>query len=87
MLLNLDEKFEVIRIDNDIHFVDLSGNNKVELVDNDGSLSHKIESNKKREKIVFKCNGSCCFFSQITDTHFSCDCPDARDVTISSGEN
>lgn len=94
VVINLDEKFEVIRIDNDIHFVDLSGDNKVELVDNDGSLAHTIESNskrgsrKKREKIVFKCNGSCCFITQITDTHFSCDCPDAAvDYTISVGEN
>jgi len=90
VVLNLNKSFEVIRIDNDIHFVDLGGDNEVELVNNDGSHAYTIESNpkrEKREKIVFKCIGSCCFFTQISDTHFSCDCPDAVDITISVGEN
>ena len=90
VILNLNKNFEVIRIDNDIHFVDLSGDNKLELVNNDGSHAYTIESNpkrEKREKIVFKCIGSCCFFTQLSDTHFSCDYQDAVDITISEGQN
>ena len=90
VVLDLNENLEVVRVNNEIHFIDLSGDNSIELVNNDGSLAYTIESNPKRtkkDKNVFACKTSDCLFTQLSDYHFSCDCPDAVNVTITVGKN
>ena len=83
VVLHLDDAYATLIDNQSIRFANLGGGVTVsgQIEANQGDDSYEING-----KITLVCNEGCCRFSQPSDNHFRCDCPNsAVDVELSTG--
>ena len=73
VILHLDDNYVTLMDKQSIRFVKGSINIRGEVKSPDeGDISYQING-----KSVYVCDESCCQWSQLSNTHFRCDCPSA----------
>lgn len=82
VVLHLDDNYITLMDKQSIRFVEGPANLKGEIkVSDSEDISFQVNG-----KTVYVCAESCCKWSQLSDTHFSCDCPNAYSLELAKIE-